>query len=160
MPDPSGLTEEERTRVCEQVLAQAERLRRERRHKEGIDLLVDVLRYGVLRSQVYFRLGNLYFDAGDLSRAEYAYQRAIQEEPHHASAHHNLGVVYRRQGRIDQSVRMLKRARRLEVRHPPQANLSEEQKRAAKRLALPMMAVPLLIVGLIVLIVYLVSRFI
>ncbi|HDN19465.1 MAG TPA: tetratricopeptide repeat protein, partial [Candidatus Acetothermia bacterium] len=92
LPDPGRLTEGERREICDRALAQAEELRRAGRHQEGIALLVDVLRYGVNKAQVYFRLGNLYFDSGDLSRAEYAYKRAIEEDPKHASAHHNLGV--------------------------------------------------------------------
>ncbi|MGC9530145.1 MAG: tetratricopeptide repeat protein [Candidatus Bipolaricaulaceae bacterium] len=158
LPDPGQLTTAERQELTERALAQAEQLRRKQRYKEGIDLLVDVLRYGEQKAQVYFRLGNIYFDAGDLGRAEYAYQRTIQEDPSHASAHHNLGVVYRRQKKISQSVKMLKKARKLEIRHPRQAKLSPQQKRLAKRMALPMLAVPFLLVGGILLIVYLVSR--
>jgi len=122
--------------------------------------LVDVLKYGIDKAQVYFRLGNLYFDSGDLSRAEYAYQRAIQEDPKHASAHHNLGVVYRRQGKISQSVKMLKKARRLEIRYPRRVELTPEQKSFARRLALPMLAVPVLALVLILLLIYLLSRLI
>lgn len=121
---------------------------------------MDVLRYGVNKAQVYFRLGNLYFDYGELSRAEYAYKRAIEEDPKHASAHHNLGVVYRRQGKISQAVKMLKKARKLEIRYPRQMQLSPEQKKLARRMALPMLAVPVLILIAILLVAYLVSRFI
>ena len=154
------MTEGERRRICDRALAQAEEFRRAGRHQEGIALLVDVLRYGVNKAQVYFRLGNLYFDSGDLSRAEYAYKRAIEEDPKHASAHHNLGVVYRRQGKISQSVKMLKKARKLEIRYPRQMQLSPEQKKLARRMALPMLAVPVLILTAILLVAYLVSRFV
>lgn len=143
----------------QRALAQAESLRQEKRHNEAIDLLVDVLRYGEEKALVYFRLGNVYFDAGDLARAEYAYGRAIQENPHHASAHHNLGVVYRRQGKISESVKMLKKAQRLEVRYPRKVELSPEQKRALSRLSWRMLLVPLFLFGLIFLVAYLVGRF-
>lgn len=160
LPDPASLTEGERKRICELALAKAEELRRAKRYKEGIDLLVEVLRYGVLKPQVYFRLGNIYFDQGDLSRAEYAYQRAIQEDPKYASAYHNLGVVYRRQGKVDQSVKMLKKARNLEIRYPPKVALSPEERKLLKRLSLPMILIPIVVVLAILLIVYIVGQFI
>ncbi|MBC7092650.1 tetratricopeptide repeat protein [Candidatus Bipolaricaulota bacterium] len=158
LPDPNSLSAGDRERVVAQALARAEELRRGRRYKEGIDLLVDALSYGLDKAQVYFRLGNLYFDAGDLGRAEYAYQRAIQEDPKHAAAHHNLGVVYRRQKKISQSVKMLKKARSLELRYPRRVPLSPDQKRAVKRLALPMMLVPVAILAIILLVFWLVNR--
>lgn len=96
-------------------MEQAERLRKARRYQQGIDLLIDALQYNVQVDKVYYRLGNLFFDAGDLARAEYAYQRAIETNPQHVNAHHNLAVVYKKTGRIYDSVRMRKRATRLEV---------------------------------------------
>ena len=122
-------------------------------------MLSDVLRYGIDKAQVYFRLGNLYFDAGDLTRAEQAYKRAIEEDPTHASAHHNLGVVYRRQGDIVRSIRMLKKARKLEIRHPRQVALTPEQKSFLKRMALPMLVVPVLALIAVLLLIYVLTRF-
>lgn len=139
-------------------LARAEELRKAKRHKEAIDLLVELLRYGEEKATIYFRLGNVYFDAGDLRRAEYAYQRAIQEDPRHASAHHNLGVVYRKQGRIAESVKMLKKARRLEMRYPRAVELTPEQKKALWRLAWPMMLVPFLLVAFLLFLAWLVGK--
>lgn len=139
------------------ALAQAEELRRAGRHEEGISLLLDALRYGVAKAQVLFRLGNLYFERGDLSRAEHAYRRATEEDPHHASAHHNLGVVYRRQGKISQSVKMLKKARWLDVRYP-RARGPSPARGTARRQAWPTIALALAVVGLIVLAFWLVRR--
>lgn len=158
LPDPAELGATERRELVRRALAQAEELRRAKRHKEAIDLLVDLLRYGEEKATIYFRLGNVYFDAGDLARAEYAYQRAIQEDPHHASAHHNLGVVYRKQGRIAESVKMLKRARRLEMRYPRPVELTPEQKKTIWRLAWPMMLVPFLLVALLFFLAWLIGR--
>lgn len=158
LPDPRELTETQRQDLCEQALEQAEQLRRGKRYREGIDLLVDVLKYGLEKPQLYFRLGNLYFDGGDLSRAEYAYKRAIAEDPNHASAHHNLGVVYRSQKRITESVRFLKKARRLELRHPRRVDVSPEQKKTLKRAILPMLGVPALILIVLVIVVLILSR--
>jgi len=144
--------------LVQDALRYAEELRRQKRHKEAIDLLVDLLRYGEEKAAIYFRLGNVYFDAGDLSRAEYAYQRAIQEDPHHASAHHNLGVVYRKQGKIAESVKMLKKARRLEIRYPKKVELTPAQKKAILRLAWPMMLVPVGLLALVFFLAWLVGR--
>lgn len=142
------------------ALAQAEDLRRANRPAEGIALLLDALRYGEAKAQVLFRLGNLYYEQGDLPRAEHAYRRATEEDPRHASAHHNLGVVYRRQGKIGQSVRMLKKARRLELQYPRRVELSPDDKRRARRWARRAVVLPLLILGSIVLFVLFLVRFI
>lgn len=140
------------------ALARAEELRRGGCHQEGIDLLLEALRYGEDKAQVMFRLGNLYFDRGDLARAEHAYRRATEEDPRHASAHHNLGVVYRRQGKVSQSVRVLKKARWLDLRHPRGAELSPVQKRTVRRWARPMVVVSLAVLSFVILIVWLVGR--
>jgi len=149
----------ERAARVREALAQAEQLRQARRFKEGIDLLVEALRYGVDKAQVYFRLGNLYFDAGDLDRAEYAYGRAVQEDPRHASAHHNLGVVYRKQGRISASVKMLKKARSLELRYPPKVEVNEGQRRFLKALAWRLTLIPLGFLVAVLLLLWIVGRF-
>ncbi|RLE31134.1 hypothetical protein DRJ54_01170 [Candidatus Acetothermia bacterium] len=158
LPDPTKLTYRERREVCQRVLARAEELRREGRPQEGIPLLVEALKYGVEKAQLYFRLGNLYYDAGDLARAESAYKRAIEEDPKHISAHHNLGVVYRKQGKISQAVKMLKKARRLELRYPRRVELNPEQKSFLKKLALPMLTVPVLALLGILLLIYILTK--
>jgi len=106
--------EEARARVRE-ALEKAEWARRARRFDEGIERLIDALKYKVDADQIYYRLGNLYFDAGDLGRAEYAYRRAIEFNPRHVNAHHNLAVVYKKTGRVEESVRMQKKAVRIQV---------------------------------------------
>lgn len=141
------------------ALAQAEESRRAGRHAEGIALLLDALRYGEAKAQVLFRLGNLYFEQGDLARAEHAYRRATEEDPHHASAHHNLGVVYRRQGKITQSVQMLKKARRLELRHPRRVDLAPDERQRARRWARRAVVLPILVVGCLVLVLWILARF-
>lgn len=111
---PVSPVEDAEERVKE-ALEKAELARRNRQYQAGIELMLDALQYKVLVDMVYYRLGNLYFDSGDLARAEYAYRRAIETNPHHVNAHHNLSVVYKRTGRIHDSVRMRKRAARLEA---------------------------------------------
>ncbi len=60
-------------------------------------------------------LGNLELEAGDLDAAVALYERALRIDDQFASAHHHLGVAYRRMGRLRESVRELRRAWWLEV---------------------------------------------
>jgi tetratricopeptide (TPR) repeat protein len=143
----------------EQALEKAERLRREGRHEEGIELLIESLKYGMEKAKIYFRLGNLYFDAGDLERAEYAFKRAIEHDPDHFNAYHNLSVVYRRQGRVGEYVRLRKRSLKVAGRHPEKVQLSKEQVHRARRLALRIFLFGLGFLVLLALAGFLISRF-
>ena len=86
-------TVDEQERFVTEALARAEEHRKRGEFNEGIHLLVEALKYGIKKEAIYFRLGNIYIDAGDLSRAEYAYKRALEVDPHHVNAMHNLSVV-------------------------------------------------------------------
>lgn len=108
-------TEEAKRAAVQTALARAEAARRARRFQEGIDILLDALEYRIDPDVIFYRLGNIYFDASDLARAEYCYQRAIEINPSHVNAHHNLAVVYKRTGRLHDSVRFQKRAARLQL---------------------------------------------
>ena len=120
----------------EQALKKAEQLRRKKQYKEGIDLLVDVLETGILKSRVYYRLGNIYYDMGKLDLAEYAYKKAIEFEPEHVNAHYNLSVLYKRKGNIDASAKMLRKAYLLELKHPRKhKELTPEQRKWARAIA-------------------------
>lgn len=59
-------------------------------------------------------LGNLALEANMLEEARSRYDAAIRIDEKSASAHHNLGVVYRKMGRIDDSVRELRLGAMLE----------------------------------------------
>jgi lipoprotein NlpI len=61
-------------------------------------------------------LGNLLLEAGDLTAAIAQYQSAIAGDRDYAVAHLNLGVAYKRAGRIAEAVRSLRQAQRLERR--------------------------------------------
>jgi len=60
-------------------------------------------------------LGNLALEANMLEEALTRYEAAIKLDDKSASAHHNLGVVYRKMGRIGDSVRELRLAGMLEA---------------------------------------------
>lgn len=103
------------TTTAQEKVARAVRAREERRFAESLQLLQDALAAGEPPENVYFQMGNTYFDSGKLSDAEKAYQAALTANSAHYKAMHNLGVVYRRQGRITDSVRCIKTAARLQI---------------------------------------------
>ena len=61
-------------------------------------------------------LGNLLLEAADLDGAIAAYERAIACDAEYAVAYFNLGVAYKRRGRVAEGVRALRQAQRLEGR--------------------------------------------
>jgi tetratricopeptide (TPR) repeat protein len=129
-------TPEEQQAFVDQAISEAEGLRKKKEYKEGIALLVEALRYGIRKEAIYYRLGNIYIDGDDLGRAEYAYKRALEMDPHHANAMHNLAVVYKRQRKISLFVKTYKKSQRIELRHPRKSDLSAEQKRHLRFLSL------------------------
>jgi len=59
-------------------------------------------------------LGNLALEAGDIDGAIALYEAALRSDPEYAVACLNLGVAYKRSGRIEEGVRSLRRAQALE----------------------------------------------
>jgi|GEM_PF-625156 len=112
----------------EEAIEEAKQLRKSGEYNEGIQLLVDSLQYDVLKDRVYYRLGNIYYDADDLERAEYAYKRAIEENDKHVNAQFNLSVVYKDQGRVSESVKQRKKATKIEAKNPRDVDLDEDQR--------------------------------
>jgi tetratricopeptide (TPR) repeat protein len=116
MRNRTKLTNDEKKEEVERAIEEAIIHRKKKRFQKGIDLLVEALRYQVEEDQIYYQLGNIYYDAGDLDRAEYAYQQAIEKNKEHVNAHHNLSIVYKRKGRIWEFVRMKKKAARMAIK--------------------------------------------
>jgi len=57
------LTEFDQQReFVERALVQAEKHRKKKEYRQGISLLVEALRYGIDKAQIYYRLGNIYID--------------------------------------------------------------------------------------------------
>ncbi len=142
--------------LVEAALAQAKELRRRKDFSAAAEILLDVLRLGVQTDRVFFQLGNVFFDGGDLSRAEYAYRRATEVNPEHVNALHNLAVVYRRQGKVAESVKLQRKTMILELRRRPRGEqaLPPEMARRARWAGLQGMLVVGVILALIALWLY------
>ncbi len=147
-------TPAEQEQLVVDALARAEEHRKHKEFKEGIHVLVEALRYGVNKAMIYYRLGNIYIDAGDLSRAEYAYKRALEIDPRHVNAMHNLAIVYKRQGKVSLYVKTYKKSQRLELRHPRSVRLSSDDKRRLHRFGWQGFFIALGGVGLLFLLLY------
>ena len=135
MSTPALQTREEQTAFVREAMTQADELRREKRFQEAISLLVEALQYGIDKATLYYRLGNVYFDGADLSRAEYAYNRALEVDPKQVNAMHNLAVVYKRQKKISLYVKTYKKSQRMTLRYPRNPNLSAGEKRRIRFLS-------------------------
>jgi tetratricopeptide (TPR) repeat protein len=129
MSTPALQTREEQTAFVREAITRADELRRAKQFREAISLLVEALQYGIDKASLYYRLGNTYFDGADLSRAEYAYNRALEVDPKHVNAMHNLAVVYRRQKKISLYVKTYKKSQRMALRYPKNPELSAGEKR-------------------------------
>jgi tetratricopeptide (TPR) repeat protein len=151
-------TREEQESFVQSALERSEQLRRKKEYKEGISLLVEALKYGINKAMIYYRLGNLYIDGGDLGRAEYAYKRALEVDPHHVNAMHNLAIVYKRQQKISLYVKTYKKSQRMRIRYPRQANLSPKERSRLRRFGVKYLIWFLIGGALLVVILYLAVR--
>ncbi len=151
-------TREEQEAFVQDALKRAETLRKKKEYKEGISLLVEALRYGIDKATIYYRLGNIYIDGDDFNRAEYAYKRALDIDPHHSNAMHNLSIVYKRQKKIALYVKTYKKSQRMELRHPRKGNLAPEQKVRLRRLSIKILLGIFAAGAIIVLVIVLFTR--
>ena len=151
-------TREEQEAFVQDALKRAETLRKKKEYKEGISLLVEALRYGIDKATIYYRLGNIYIDGDDFNRAEYAYKRALEVDPHHSNAMHNLSIVYKRQKKIALYVKTYKKSQRMELRHPRKGNLAPEQKVRLRRLSIKILLGIFAAGGIIVLVIVIFTR--
>lgn len=85
-------------------------------------------------------LGNLYLEANQFTEAEQSYRQALTLAPEAESAHHNLGVALRKQGKLGESVRSIRRASQLgrkQARHETGEEFREKiRTRPALRLSI------------------------
>ena len=151
-------TYEDQSTFVIECYEQAEQLRKKKAYRDGIELLVEALKYGIHKDKLYYRLGNLYIDAGDLARAEYAYKRALETNPNYTNALHNLSVVYKRQKKISLFIKTYKKSQRMAVRHPPKADFTPDQRKRARRLGRKVLTWGIVGVGILLLLVYLFFR--
>ena len=73
--------------------------------------------------------GNVKLEAGDVDGAIADYEAALRVDENFSNAHHNLGVAYRRQGKISKSVTALRRAQRTSLRQEAESARQSRGKR-------------------------------
>ena len=61
-------------------------------------------------------LGNLEMEAGQFAAAEAVYRRVLVLNPEYDGGHHNLGVALRRQGRVGEGVKSIRRGQQLSMK--------------------------------------------
>jgi len=145
--------------TIEAIFNQAEALRKQKKYTEAKDLLIDALQRNEQTAQVYFRLGNVYHDQGDFERAEYTYRRAIDHDAYYINAHHNLSVVFRKQGRISESIKQRKKANKIARQHPEKVSFSQEQISTLKGFAKKMVIFGAAVVAALIILLVIVSQF-
>ncbi|MEE8195484.1 MAG: tetratricopeptide repeat protein [Candidatus Bipolaricaulota bacterium] len=151
-------TPEAQQALVQEALVRAEKLRKKKDYKQAIELLVEALQYGIDKGMIYYRLGNVYIDGADLARAEYAYKRALDIDPHYVNAMHNLAIVYKRQKKTSLYVKTYKKSQRMQLRHPRKQKLTPQQKTRLRRLSFKTMLYMFLGLGAIAIILILLFR--
>ncbi len=151
-------TEVNRHEEIRRALERAEELRKEGKPDEGITLLSDALRYGIDQAQIFYKLGNLYFDAKKLEHAEYSYRRAIDHDETHINAHYNLGVVLKKLGRVDESMKLRKKANKLAQQNPERLTVSTEQVKQIRTFAKKIFYFGMIFIIVVVIVLFLVFR--
>jgi len=144
--------------LVEKALENAEQMRQGGKLADARDLLIEMLQYGHETGQIYYRLGNIYFDEKDYDKAEYTFRRAIDQDQHHINAHHNLSVVYRKQGRVTESLKQRKKAGKIARQHPEKIEFTKDQMQTLRGFARKTMWVGLGVVGAIVLLILIFLR--
>ena len=128
-------THDEQSAFVRESLEKADALRKKKEYEEAISLLVEALRYGLDKAKIYYQLGNTYIDGGDLARAEYAYNRALEMDPKYVNAMHNLAVVYRRQKKMALYVKTYKKSQLLSIKNPRRTQFNPVQKKRIRWLS-------------------------
>ena len=118
MGDSEELSVQQKAKRVKKAIEVSNIHREQKQFHKGIAILREALQYQTQVDQVYYRLGNIYYDSGDLDQAEAAYKRAIEINAEHVSAHHNLSVVYKRKGTLFKFVEMIKKSKRLSIKKP------------------------------------------
>ena len=151
-------THDEQSAFVRESLEKADVLRKKKEYEGAISLLVEALRYGLDKAKIYYQLGNTYIDGGDLARAEYAYNRALEVDPKYVNAMHNLAVVYRRQKKMALYVKTYKKSQLLSIKNPRRTQFNPVQKKHIRWLSRTVFFWLLGGIALIVFVVWLLSR--
>ncbi|MBZ9713011.1 tetratricopeptide repeat protein [Deinococcus multiflagellatus] len=81
-------------------------------------------------------LGNLDMEAGRFAQAEAVYREVLRLNPDYDGGHHNLGVALRRQGKVAEGVRSIRRGQRLAMKRSKDDTDAEMKERFAASPAL------------------------
>ena len=84
------------------------------RRTEARDAFIEATTIQADYAPALTNLGNMALEQNDVEGAIQLYRRAIAAAPDYPGAHHNLGVAYRRQGRLSEYVSEQRQATRLE----------------------------------------------
>ncbi|WP_291431318.1 tetratricopeptide repeat protein [Deinococcus sp.] len=101
-------------------------------------------------------LGNLDMDAGQFAQAEAVYRRVLVLNPEYDGGHHNLGVALRRQGRVGEGVRSIRRGQQLSMKRSKEDTNAEMKEQFAQNPA--MKALRWVLLAVVALIVFLAVR--
>jgi Flp pilus assembly protein TadD len=89
---------------------------REKKLEEAKTAFTKALELKPRFSSAACNLGNLYFESGDMASAEQLYEHAIEYDPDNPVPYNNLAVIYRKQHRLDESVKCYKKSINLKFR--------------------------------------------
>ena len=103
-------------------------------------------------------MGNIYVDGDDLARAEYAYNLALEMDPKHVNAMHNLAVVHRRQKKMALYVKTYKKSQRLSIKNPHKTEFNLDHKKKIRGLSRTIFLWLVAGAALIVIVVWLLAR--
>ncbi len=76
--------------------------------------------------------GNLQLEAGNAVEAERIYREVLKLNPDYDSGHHNLGVALRKQGKLGQSVKEIRKGQKLGVKRTQQEAAQEAREQMSQ----------------------------
>lgn len=86
--------------------------------QERIDLLNGIVDDGKPTRDVYFQLGNAYYESGNAPKAALAFEQAVAKDPTFFKAIMNLGLMYDEQQMFPKAIEAFEQAAQLEPNNP------------------------------------------
>ena len=117
-PDNKGLLDPKDVISFEDDLMRARDLLEGYKVKEGIDLLLGLLKVNPTNIQALSMLGKAYLGMKDLAKAKVCFDEILKLRPQMENAHVSLGAIYETQGEIDLAIREYRAALTVNPRLP------------------------------------------